>query len=281
MLRRWAALCGVTVCLSSGIVNSQEQAGERKEPRVVDPADAGAAPGPIQQTSAAVAKSLVERTNAYRTEQGLETLETDQQLDKAADQFARYMADNGKYGHRADGRTPAQRAAAAGYDYCIVRENIAYRMNTGDPTVESLSEVFMQGWIDSPPHRENLQAPDVTDIGIGVASADGETFYAVQMFARPQSASFEIVITNNTAEEVTLLIGEDEQRQQLAMPPRTRLQTTRCTSVEIRLQAAGEDGGLQISENAELEITEKGLVRREAGEKTSNGGRKSTSKRRE
>lgn len=260
MCRRWAALCGVAICVISTAGEAQEQSGGRETPRIVDPADADEAPGPLQQTTAAVAKSLVERTNAYRQEQGLETLETDQELDKAADEFARFMADSGKYGHRADGRTPAQRAEAAGYDYCIVRENIAYRMNTGNPTVESLSEVFMQGWIDSPPHRENLEAKSVTDIGLGVASADGETFYAVQMFARPQSASFEVVITNNTEKEVVLLIGEDQQRQRLSMPPRTRLQTSRCTEVEIRL-ASSPDGGITVGDDAELQITEQGLVR--------------------
>lgn len=36
------------------------------------------------------------------------------------------MAKTGKYGHAADGRKPAERAAAHGYEYCIVRENIAY-----------------------------------------------------------------------------------------------------------------------------------------------------------
>ena len=64
------------------------------------------------------------------------------------------MAESGKYGHQADGQTPARRAKEAGYQY-----------------------------------RENILADFVTETGVSVASSHGMTFYAVQLFGRPKSAA--------------------------------------------------------------------------------------------
>src|SRR5262245_31086334 len=74
---------------------------------------------------AQAAKHIFERTNAFRAEQGLQPLRTSRELAAAANGFARYMAQTGSYGHRADGRQPVERAISQGYDYCIVSENIA------------------------------------------------------------------------------------------------------------------------------------------------------------
>ncbi len=80
-----------------------------------------------QETGYAEAEAKIIRlTNDLRTSGGLKELTVSEPLRKASVEFARFMLTEGKYGHQADGRRPAQRAEAAGYDYCVVSENIAY-----------------------------------------------------------------------------------------------------------------------------------------------------------
>ena len=71
-------------------------------------------------------KRLIIVTNQFREKEKLARVEVDPQLRKAAQYFADYMARTNRYGHKADGSTPADRAQKFGYDYCIVAENIGY-----------------------------------------------------------------------------------------------------------------------------------------------------------
>ncbi len=160
--------------------------------------------------------------------------------------------------HRANGITPVQRAEAAGYDYCVVRENIAYRMNTGDVTADSLIEVFVQGWIDSPPHRENMLADYITHTGVAVATTDNVTYYAVQMFGRPKSASFRLKLTNDSDETKTIVFETNDQKEEVELQPRMIVTMTRCIPTKVSL--AGSDEFKKIRSNATLRVTIDGLV---------------------
>src|SRR5687768_3345634 len=82
----------------------------------------------LRQVEALIAK----RTNEFRSEEALRKVESDGALDRAAREFAEYMARTDRYGHRADGSAPADRARARGYDYCLVSENISYQFTTGE-----------------------------------------------------------------------------------------------------------------------------------------------------
>ena len=64
-------------------------------------------------------------------------------------------------------RTPAERIQACAYPAgAIVGENIAAGARTADEV--------MAGWLDSPGHRRNIEAPEFAAIGVGVAqTADG------------------------------------------------------------------------------------------------------------
>jgi uncharacterized protein YkwD len=147
----------------------------------------------------ATVAGIVERSNAFREQEGREPVAVDQTLQGTAQEFANYMAENDRYGHQADGRTPSQRAKAHGYDFAIVLENIAYAYDSRGFEAPALAEKLVQGWIDSPPHRENLLDPDVTVIGVGVAeSRTTHYYYAVQMFGRPASLAVEFSLFNVT-----------------------------------------------------------------------------------
>jgi uncharacterized protein YkwD len=149
-----------------------------------------------------VARQIAEQANEFRRAQGRGKLATNKPLTAAAKEFATYMAREHRYGHTADDRTPAERAEAQDYDYCIVLENIAYQFSTRGFTPEVLSARNSKGWEESPEHRENLLDPDVTEIGVGVAqSVDTGYYFAVQLLGRPKSAAitFELANKSDTA----------------------------------------------------------------------------------
>src|SRR5690606_33078617 len=125
-------------------------------------------------------------------EQQRDPLEVNVQLTKAARAFAAYMAKTNRYGHNADGHSPVERVAAAEYDYCTVRENIAYAFRSGGFNSEALAERFTTGWKKSPGHRQNMLARYVVETGVAIAkSNDTDTYFAVQLFGRPKSKAIE------------------------------------------------------------------------------------------
>ena len=201
----------------------------------------------------AITDEIIARTNDFRAENDLESLSVAPDLTKAAAKFAKYMAGTDRYGHNADGGTPARRAEAAGYDYCMVRENIAYRTNTGEPTRASLTELFVQGWIDSPGHRENMLAEYATQTGVAVATDDGNTFYAVQLFGRPKSRSIEIQVTNRSEQTVTLVTESNGSRDEFAMQPRMKFKMRRCFPTTIQLVSSEETVTAKESQSLMIE----------------------------
>lgn len=210
-----------------------------------------------------VEAAIVSQTNDFRQQHELDAVERDEDLMSAAKQFAEYMARTDKYGHRADGNTPAERAEAAGYNYCVVRENIAYRTNTGSVTAASLIDVFVQGWIDSPPHRENMLADYVTETGVGVATTDDVTYFAVQLFGRPESKSLQIKIRNESGEMQRVRFRANDQSDQIELPPRMIVTMTRCFPTTVSLlgseSSASNEEEIRIDDSALLTVTDQGI----------------------
>jgi uncharacterized protein YkwD len=100
-------------------------------------------------------------------------------LSAAALAHSRDMAEHHEFEHRGhDGSSPAQRVESAGYGtYTVVGENIA----AGAMTATEVTE----GWLQSPPHCENIMDARFTDIGIAFAInlASEERVYWTQDFA--------------------------------------------------------------------------------------------------
>ena len=91
------------------------------------------------------------------------------------------MAANNYFSHTGlDGRTPAQRAVAAGYSYSIIGENIA----AGQTSVESV----MAAWAGSESHCKNLMNPLFRDIAVACVRNDTSTYrlYWTMELAKPQ-----------------------------------------------------------------------------------------------
>lgn len=187
---------------------------------------------------------VVERTNAFRKAQGLEPVSANAKLAEAAQRFARFMAESGKYGHGADGRRPPERAAAQGYEYCIVSENIAWQYrSSGYAEAGALAAELVEGWRNSPEHRKNMLDGAVTETGVGVARADSGRYFAVQMFGRPESAAIRFSVRNRSGAPVDYrAAGRD-----FSLPPRALRTHQVCRPTEVRIPALGfkaqaEDG---------------------------------------
>lgn len=123
--------------------------------------------------------------NDFRAENNLPPLEREARLDQTARYFADYMAASGRLDHLADGKTPAARVTQRGYVYCVISENIAYEYSSRGFAAERLARNFVDGWRDSPTHRENMLDPNVTQSGLAVARSAKNEYYAAQLFGRP------------------------------------------------------------------------------------------------
>lgn len=105
-------------------------------------------------------QQVLDLTNQFRSENGLPPLTLNSQLNAAAQEQSQDMAEQDFFNHIGlDGSTPATRAQDQGYSFSFIGENIAAGYQTPEEVV--------QGWIDSPGHRENLLNPNYAEIGIG------------------------------------------------------------------------------------------------------------------
>jgi uncharacterized protein YkwD len=196
--------------------------------------------------------AIVEQTNNLRKENRLGPITANEQLNAAADYFASFMADSGKYGHEADGQLPSDRAAKHGYQYALINENIAWQSNSEGFTTEKLAEGFEQGWEHSPEHRKNMLDPDVVDIGVAIAKASDGKYYAVQMFGRPKSAATSFSIQNRS--RATIQYSIDDQPFELK-PNYTRRHTVgRPPELKVTLPGEKEPQSIRPANGAEYVI---------------------------
>jgi uncharacterized protein YkwD len=85
-------------------------------------------------------------------------------LQAAAENHAQYLSRTGNFSHNgAGGSTVQSRVRRAGYQACIVAENIA----RGQPDIRSV----VAEWMSSPGHRANILNPQVTQYGFAGAGS--------------------------------------------------------------------------------------------------------------
>jgi uncharacterized protein YkwD len=145
------------------------------------PIGAGPASRPSRQPATPAPAELEQeihlQVNQYRARRGLPPLAYDERISAVARAHSAAMASGERpFGHQEfQARTeavatliPTARAFA---------ENVSYDSRTGP----RLAQLVVQGWIDSPEHRENLEGRyDLT--GIGVAVGRNGRRYFTQIF---------------------------------------------------------------------------------------------------
>lgn len=122
-------------------------------------------------------QAVIDATNAERAKAGLPSLAPNAKLMLAAFGHANNMAKQSKLEHTLDGQTAGARVKAAGYDFRMTAENIAWNTRTPAATV--------QAWMESAGHKKNILTKEYTEIGVAVAlNAKGELYW-VQVFGTP------------------------------------------------------------------------------------------------
>lgn len=130
---------------------------------------------------------IIRYTNEYRRAHDLPPLTNNDQLSAAARARALDMQEHGYFDHQnpVTGDGPGEAIETAGYVARTYSENIARGRWRS-------SQQLVQGWIDSPGHRENILREDVREIGVAIVRSAGATsrgpfafHYAVQLFGRP------------------------------------------------------------------------------------------------
>ena len=143
----------------------------------VEPAKQETPTAPNEKTALAnpheeTAKELLRLHNAARKKAGKPALRLNARLSSAAQRFAEFLAKSRKYEHDADGRTPAERIDAEGYEWSSWSENIAW--GTREP-----AEV-MKTWINSKEHRVNILG-DEKEVGFGICEDVWVADFATQL----------------------------------------------------------------------------------------------------
>ena len=125
-----------------------------------------------------LAAQVMTLVNAHRAQLGLTALVVSPTLSAAATWKARHMAAYGYMDHNDPGppvaRTTAQRLVACGYTQPTWGENIA----AGYATAQSV----VDGWLNSPGHRENIERATFHATGVAAAGAAGAALYWAQTF---------------------------------------------------------------------------------------------------
>jgi hypothetical protein len=181
--------------------------------------------------------AIVEMTNAFRRESKRGEVKPNAALTAAARAFAEYQARTGTFAHEADGRLPAQRALASGYRYCLVAENLAMNLDSRGFEARALAREAVEGWKNSPGHRDNMLQPTVTEIGVAVARAPDRDpkFISVQLFGRPESLKIEFRIENRAGGVVRYALGEETH----TLPARAIVTHTSCDPEQLTFEKAG------------------------------------------
>ncbi len=105
-----------------------------------------------------------ELVNAHRASVGCAALAWNGSVGDVAQAHSDDMVDRDFFSHtNPDGLSPFDRLASAGVSFTAAAENIAY----GYPTAQAV----LQGWLDSPGHRANIENCALTEHGVGVTEA--------------------------------------------------------------------------------------------------------------
>jgi hypothetical protein len=130
---------------------------------------------------------LLASTNAIRGQNHEASLANNFALTRAAQSKANDMVKQNYWSHTSpNGEQPWQFIQAAGYQYSVAGENLAYGFDSSDATLTA--------WMNSTEHRANVLNTSYTQVGFGVAKAynfmgHGPQTVVVAMYAAPGTST--------------------------------------------------------------------------------------------
>ncbi|MEV7520727.1 CAP domain-containing protein [Streptomyces sp. NPDC091371] len=132
------------------------------KPPTVTRQPAPAPPKPSAPAPSGSAAQVLALVNQERAAAGCPALSLNAKLTKAAQDHSADMAAHSNMSHTgSDGSDAGQRITRAGYAWSSYGENVAYGYST--------AEKVMEGWMNSPGHRQNILNCSFKEIGIGLA----------------------------------------------------------------------------------------------------------------
>lgn len=150
-------------------------------------------PGAVGRASAAnvpvdaLEKYMIDLINSDRAKNGQSRLPASASLSKVARAYAQDMCKRGHRGHfDPEGRSPLDRAVAAGISGCLISENLAWRSRGDKATemVKSCQDAMMAEPADDPTnHRGNILNATHQSVGVGVAYMQDGGLMTVQEFS--------------------------------------------------------------------------------------------------
>ncbi|SMP59376.1 Cysteine-rich secretory protein family protein [Desulfonatronum zhilinae] len=150
-------------------------------------------PTPSFATEKFAPETIIKLTNAHRLSLDLEPLQENQQLIDAAQLRVEDMIGNGYFAHMnpETGEGPKEALEETGYRVHVFAENIA-KGNWKN------NEELVQGWLDSPEHRENIELAEMQEIGVAIVRGDDSNsglavYYGVQLFGSQLPKHSEII----------------------------------------------------------------------------------------
>lgn len=130
--------------------------------------------------------------NRERVANGLNELQVNYELNRAASMKSKDMIKRNYFEHYAFGITPWDFIRNSGYSYQTAGENLAMNFNS--------SEGMVRAWMDSPTHRDNILDRNFSDTGIGIVKGtfteDGvtrQTIMVTNMFGEKKTSIMNIV----------------------------------------------------------------------------------------
>ncbi|MEO1559704.1 MAG: CAP domain-containing protein, partial [Cyanobacteria bacterium J06632_19] len=140
----------------------------QSSPIPITPQTAAPQPTPAAPPSNPLVDEVVALTNSHRSEHGLQPLTLNGDLSESAQLHSEDMAVNDFFSHTgSNGTRVSDRTKSAGYELSYVGQNIAAGYITAEEVV--------RGWINSPPHSENLLNPNFQEIGVGYYNLANDT----------------------------------------------------------------------------------------------------------
>jgi uncharacterized protein YkwD len=154
-------LFGLCAVVALTACQSQSGAGFTQSP---------ALPQSVPNTSVSAEGQILSLLNAERARAGLSNLSYNGLLTRAARAHAQDQSAKGYFSHTGkDGSQITDRVKRTGYNYCLIAENLSI----GYTTVQGA----VQGWMQSPGHRQNILNGKFSQVGIGIS--EGALYVAV------------------------------------------------------------------------------------------------------
>lgn len=139
-----------------------------------------------QAVTQEVARDLYRMVNEERVKAGLKPLEIDPKLEEMATSHTLNMFKLKFFGHGEGESSFASRINASGLDFSWSGENVGETSVSGPGTPASeIAKSLMEGWLNSPGHKDNMLRHYVSHMGIGVAwDPDSGIYRATQIFVQ-------------------------------------------------------------------------------------------------